>query len=160
MFGEFHRLCGNTWSSGYTWIEWDKVANNWVKNEWQRCRDCKKKVYPSTVRPLRYTGGNASQKPHDSGNCGMCQKYGDCRNLDTSGVEEGEWDDSVSIRSEASSINDVSEDRNLSNGTPVTSDEVTIDDLLSSQLKGLHMKLLIYSTFKLSSCTPVVHFIS
>ena len=140
MFGDFHCSCGRQWSSGYTWIEWDEAAKKWVNN-WQQCRDCKKEVYPTSVRPLRYTGGNASQKPHDSEACEMCQKYGDCRGLGASaGVEEGEWDDSTSVRSEASSISDVSEDRNLSDGTPVNSDEETVDDLLSSQLKGLHMK--------------------
>ena len=70
----------------------------------------------------------------------MCQKHGDCRLLRASEVEEGERDDSASVRSEASSISDVSEDRNLSDGTPVNSDEEAIDDLLSNKLKGLHMK--------------------
>ena len=139
MFGEFHCSCGNGWSSGYAWIEWDEVTNKWVEN-WQKCRHCNKEVYPSTLQPLRKTGGNASQKPHDSANCETCQKYGDCRSLGTAGAEEGEWDDSVSIRSEASSISDVSGDRNLSDGTPVNSDEEAIDDLLSDKLKGLHMK--------------------
>ena len=66
----------------------------------------------------------------------MCRKHGDCRSLGASGVEEGEWDDSTSVRSEAPSISDVSEDRNL---TPVNSDEETVDDLLSSQLKTVYI---------------------
>ena len=140
MFGEFHCSCGRQWSSGYAWIEWDEAAKKWVEN-WQQCRACKKEVYPTSVRPLRYTGGNVSQKPHDSEACEMCRKHGDCRNIAAkSGVEEAEWDDDISVRSEASSISDVSEDCNLSDGTPVNSDEETVDDLLSSQLKGLHMK--------------------
>ena len=139
MFGDFNCSCGRHWSSGYTWIEWDETENEWVDN-WQKCRDCRKEVYPSNVRPLRYTGGNTSQKPHDSAACAMCRKHGDCRNLKSSEVEEGEWDDSTSVRSEASSISDLSEDQNLSDGTPVNSDEEAIDDLLSSKLKDLHMK--------------------
>ena len=141
MFGEFNCLCGNTWSSGYAWMEWDNWAKKWVNN-WQKCRRCRKEVFPATLQPLKYTGGNASQKPHDSANCEMCQKYGDCRNIIISpavAIEEEDWDDSASIRSEASSISDISEDRYLSNGTPVNSDEEAIDDLLSSKLKGLHM---------------------
>jgi hypothetical protein len=70
----------------------------------------------------------------------MCQKHGDCRNLSTSSteVEEEEWDDGASVRSEAS---DLSDDQNLSDGTPVNSDdEDTIGDMLSSKLNGLHMK--------------------
>ena len=71
----------------------------------------------------------------------MCQKYGDCRNLKSSDIEEGEWDDSASIRSEASSISDLSEDQDLSDGTPVDSeDEKTTEDMLSSKLKNLYMK--------------------
>ena len=139
MFGEFHCSCGRQWSSGYTWIEWDEAAEKWVEN-WQQCRDCKKEVYPTAVRPLRYIGGITAQKPHDSKACAMCRKYGDCRSLGKSRVGEGKWDDSVSVRSEASSISDVSEDCNLSDRTPVNSDEETVDDLLSSQLKGLNMK--------------------
>lgn len=140
MFGDFNcSTCGRQWFSGYTWIEWDETENKWVEN-WQQCRGCGREVYPSNVRPLRYTGGNASQKPHDSAACEMCQKHGDCRNLRSSEVEEGEWDDSTSVRSEASSISDLSEDQNLSDGTPVNSDEEAIDELLSSKLKGLHTK--------------------
>lgn len=139
MFGEFYCLCGNTWSSGYAWIEWDKGAKKWVEN-WQRCRRCNREIYPATLQPLKYTGGNASQKPHDSANCEMCQKHGDCRNLRISEVDEEEWDDSASVRSEASSVSDLSEDQNLSDGTPVNSDEEAIDVLLSSKLKCLHMK--------------------
>ena len=139
MFGEFSCSCGNSWRSSYTWIEWDEVANEWAEN-WQKCRWCKKKLYPTTLQSLRHTSGNASQKPHDSTNCGTCQKYGDCRILSTSENEEGEWDDNTSIRSEASSISDLSEDQNLSDGTPVNSDEEAFDDLLSSKLKNLHMK--------------------
>ena len=141
MFGEFHCPCGNTWSSGYAWMEWNQMRKKWV-DSWQKCRRCDREVYPTSLRPLRYTGGNASQKPHDSANCEMCQKYGDCRNLRTQEVdhEEDDWDDSASVRSEASSISDLSEDQNLSDGTPVNSDEEAIDDLLSSKLKDLHMK--------------------
>ena len=139
MFGEFHCSCGNTWSSGYAWIEWDKKAKRWV-GKWQKCRDCKREVYPATLQPLKYTGGNASQKPHDSANCEMCRKHGDCRNLRTSEVDEEELDDSTSVISEASSVSDLSDDQNLSDGTPVNSDEEAVDDLLSSKLKGLHMK--------------------
>ena len=77
-------------------------------------------------------------------NCEMCQKYGDCRNLRTQEVdhEEDDWDDSTSVRSEASSISDLSEDQNLSHGTPVNSDEEVTDDFLSSKLKGLTIKQL------------------
>ena len=141
MFGDFNCSCGRHWSSGYTWIEWDETENKWVE-DWQQCRDCGEEVYPTNVRPLRYTGGNASQKPHDSAACEMCQKVGDCRNLKSSEVEEGEWDDSTSVRSEASSVGDLSEDQNLSDGrmTPVNLDKETIDDLLSSKLEDLRMK--------------------
>lgn len=139
MFGEFHCSCGKEWSSGYAWTEWNKRLNKWVDN-WQRCRDCKKKVYPSSLQPLRYTEGSSKQKPHDRGACGMCQKHGDCRNLHTTGVEQDEWDDDVSIRSESSSISGISDDQNLSDGTPVNSDEETVDDYLSSHLKQLNMK--------------------
>ena len=137
MFGDFNCSCGRHWSSGYTWIEWDETKNKWIE-KWQQCRDCGREVYPFGVRPLLYTG--ASQKPHDSAACEMCQKHGDCRSIKSSEVEEGEWDDSTSIRSEASDLSDLSEDQNLSNGTPVNSDKEAIDDLLSSKLKGLHMK--------------------
>ena len=143
MFGDFNCSCGRHWTSGYAWIEWDEVKEDWVelRQECRDCRrDCRRDVVPTSLRPLRYTGSNASQKPHDSAACGMCQKYGDCRTLRSSEVEEGEWDDSVSIRSEASSISDVSDDRNLSDGTPVNSDEESTDAFLSSQLKGLNMK--------------------
>ena len=140
MFGDFHCSCGRQWSSGYAYTDWDKVSYKWVEY-WQQCRFCRTKVYPSNTRPLRYTSGNASQKPHDSAACAMCRKYGDCRNLRSSEVEEGEWDDSTSIRSEASSISDLSEDQNLSDGTPVNSDdEAAINDMLSSKLKDLQMK--------------------
>ena len=141
MFGDFNCSCGRHWSSGYTWIEWDETENKWVEIG-QQCRDCKKMVYPTNVRPLRYTGGNASQKPHDSAACGMCQKVGDCRNLKSSEVEEGDWDDSASVRSEASSVGDLSEDQNLSDGriTPVNLDKEAIDDLLSSKLEDLRTK--------------------
>ena len=137
MFGEFKCSCENKWSSGYAWMEWDKCAKKWV-DCWQKCkiRNCGRKVYPFNVRPLRYSGGNASQKPHDSVNCEMCQKHGgDCRKLQSSEVE----DDDASIISEASNL---SEDQNLSDRdeTPVNSDEEAIDDLLSSKLKGLHTK--------------------
>lgn len=140
MFGEFRCSCGRTWRSGYTWIEWDEDKNEWVE-QWQECHACYTEVYPSDVRPLLYTGGSASQTPHDSAGCAMCQKYGDCRNLKSSDIEEGEWDDSASIRSEASSISDLSEDQDLSDGTPVDSeDEETTEDMLSSKLKNLYMK--------------------
>ena len=134
MFGEFQCSCENKWSSGYAWMEWDNWAKKWV-DRWQKCRSCGREVYPFNVRPLRYSGGNALQKPHDSANCEMCQKHGDCRKLQSSEVE----DDDASIISEAS---DLSEDQNLSDHdeTPVNSDEEAIDDLLSSKLKGLHTK--------------------
>ena len=144
MFGEFHCPCGNTWSSGYAWMEWNKKGKKWV-DSWQKCRRCDREVYPTSLQPLRYTGGNASQKPHDSANCEMCQKYGDCRSLIIykSSKVETEWDDSTSITSEASSISDLSEDQNLSDRTPVNSDEEeAIDDLLSNKLKGLTIKQL------------------
>ena len=82
------------------------------------------------------------QKPHDSVACEMCQKHGDsdCWNLHTTGVEEDEWDDSASIRSESSSVSGIGDDQNLSDGTPVNSDEETDDDYLSSHLKQLNMK--------------------
>ena len=80
------------------------------------------------------------QKPHDSEACEMCRKHGDCRTYRTTGVEEGEWDDDVSIRSDSSSISGLSEDQNLSDGTPVNSDEETVDDYLTSHLKQLNMK--------------------
>ena len=80
------------------------------------------------------------QKPHDSEACEMCQKHGDCRNLRTTGIEEDEWDDNVSVRSESSSISGISDDQNLSDRTPVNSDEETVDDYLSSYLKQLNMK--------------------
>ena len=140
MFGDFNcSTCGRQWSSGYTWIEWDETENKWVEN-WQQCRSCRRNIYPSSVWPLRYTGGNASQKPHDSATCEMCQKLGECRNLWSSELEKGQCNDSTSIRSAASSISNLSEDQNLSDGTPVNSDEEVIDDLLSSKLKGLHVK--------------------
>ena len=132
MFGEFQCSCGNKWSSGYAWMEWNKWGKKWV-DSWQKCRRCEKEVYPSNVRPLLYSGGNASQKPHDSANCEMCQKHGDCRKLQSPEVE----DDDASIISDAS---DLSEDQNLSDETPVNSDEEAIDDLLNSKLKGLHTK--------------------
>ena len=139
MFGEFECSCGNTWSSGYAWIEWDNQAKKWEEN-WQRCRRCDKEVHPTILEPLKYTGGNALQKPHDSANCEMCQKYGDCRNRKASEAEEGVWDDSASVRSEVSSISDLGEDQNLSEGTPVNSDDETTEELLSSKIKNLHMK--------------------
>ena len=137
MFGDFHCSCGRQWSSAYAYTEWDKATYKWVEY-WQKCQGCGARVYPSNIQPLQYTGGNAS--PHDSAACAMCQKLGDCRNLKSSEVEEGEWDDSASVRSQASSISDLSEDQYLSDGTPVNSDEEAIDDLLSSKLKDLHMK--------------------
>ena len=138
MFGEFHCSCGRQWSSGYTWIEWDEMKNEWVEN-WQKCRDCAREVYPTTLQPLRHTGGGPSQKPHDSAACEMCQKHGDCRNYHPSGTEGGDWDD-VSVISEASSISGATDDRELSDGTPVNSDEETTDVFLSSQLTKLSMK--------------------
>ena len=132
MFGDFNCSCGRHWTSGYAWIEWDEVKEDWVELK-QECRGCKNDVVPTSLRPLRYTGSNASQKPHDSAACGMCQKYGDCRNLRSSEVEEGEWDDSVI------DISDVTEDRNLSDGTPVNSDEESTDAFLSSYLKRLSL---------------------
>lgn len=83
------------------------------------------------------------QKPHDSAACEMCQKHGDCRNFHSAEVEEGEWDDNVSVCSESSSISgNISDDQNLSDGTPVNSDEETVDHYLSSHLKQLNMKQL------------------
>ena len=104
---------------------------------WQKCRGCGSRVYPSNIRPLRYTGGNASQKPHDSAACEMCKKYGDWRNLPSTGVEEGEWDDDL-IRI-ILDVNDYT-DQNLSDGTPVNSDDESRDELLSWHLKKLNMK--------------------
>ena len=143
MFGDFEcSACGRHWSSGYTWIEWDETKNKWAEY-WQQCRDCGKVVYPSSIWPLRYTGGFASQKPHDSMVCEMCHKIGDCRNLGMSQTEEEDWDDSVSIRSEvySSGISALTGDQNLIiDGTPVNSDEEAIDDLLSGKLKDLCIK--------------------
>ena len=141
MFGDFHCSCGRHWSSGYAWIEWNKRKKTWDEY-WQKCRGCGNKVYPSNIRPLLHSGGNASQKPHDSAACEMCKKYGDCRNLPSMGVEGGEWDDDISVISESSSISDVSDytDQNLSDGTPVNSDDESRDELLSRHLKKLNMK--------------------
>ena len=100
---------------------------------------CGREIYPTTLQPLRCTGGGPSQKPHDSAACEMCQKYGDCRNYHPSGIEGDDWDD-VSVISEASSISDVTDDRELSDGTPVNSDEETTDVFLSSQLTKLSTK--------------------
>lgn len=140
MFGEFCCTCGRTWSSGYAWIEWDEDKKKWMEN-WQKCRDCNRQVVPTSLRPLRYTSSNASQKPHDSAACEMCRKHGDCRNFITTGDEDGDWDDDTSIRSESSSIRDLRDDLNLSDsGTPVNSDEETTDEFLSREIKKLNTK--------------------
>ena len=84
MFGQFECSCGNTWGSGYAWMEWDKGEKEWM-DCWQKCRSCRRETYQTYLEPLK----DESQKPHNRANCEMCQKYGDCRYIRTSKVE---WD--------------------------------------------------------------------
>lgn len=65
MFGTFECVCGNEWKSANAW---EGVS--------QQCKDCRKSVLPSDLRPLEYRGGGEGKQPHRQDLCEMCQKLG------------------------------------------------------------------------------------
>ena len=137
-YGKFScsSLCGNDWSSGYAWVEWDYESKE-LKALGQECRRCKRNIYPSNIRPLRYTPQRTSQKPHDTEACEMCKKHGrDCRTLAEGSAGGDDDDDATSVFSEGSSVT-TEEDRD--NLTPVPSDEEDLDELLSRRVGNLRV---------------------
>ena len=68
FFGYFECVCGNRWTSAYTW-----------KGERQACRRCNTESAPKKMEKLDGRVGMGNGKPHDSSRCSMCAQLGrDC----------------------------------------------------------------------------------
>lgn len=66
LYGTYHCVCGNRWTSGYTWSE-----------EEQQCRSCGYFQHPDHCQQLRSReGARRGRGPHDCEACGMCQHLG------------------------------------------------------------------------------------
>ena len=139
-YGKFLCKCGNNWSSGCAWVEWDYESKE-LKALGQECRlvHCRRNNYPSIIRPLRYTQQGTSQMPHDITACEMCKKHGkDCRTLAEEGSADSDDDDdgATCVFSEGPSVT-TEEDRD--DLTPVPSDEEDLDEQLSRRVGNLRI---------------------